>query len=106
MDCRAKRQRFANLRDQSPVSLAVLLEFLTAGPINGKRPDEHQERRQPSCTTPNTFLFVQVGLSFILIRLVFDTYTAFDPDERESSPYHRVSAFVASLSSLCLQSLP
>lgn len=91
---------------QSSVSPAILLQHTKDQSIKTDRMDI-KARQSSSWITPTSLLYVQVGLAFILIRLVFYTYTAFDPDERESTSWF-MTKFLLSLGflfCLCLQSL-
>jgi hypothetical protein len=59
-------------------------------------------RLPPGWITPTSLLYVQVGLTFLLIRLVLYTYTAFEPNDRESSSWF-ITKFLLSLAFLlCL----
>jgi hypothetical protein len=42
-----------------------------------------EARSSHSWINPTSLVYVQVGLTFILIRLTLYTYTAFDPNDRE-----------------------
>jgi hypothetical protein len=65
------------------------------------------EKPQPSFFSPSLMLYAQVGLAFILTRLVLYTYTAWEPQDREAPHWFLIkfSLMVAFLLCISFQAL-